>query len=176
MYSAIIRKLRPLLGSRLNMLGAVAALTLILAGAALAAHPKAGSKYAGFTSAPKVNGFRAPVSFKVSSSGNKLLSFKYGNTGCPSMTTPPGNPYLKSNSITTVGTIHVSSTGTFSIKNLKTTSTSNKTTFFTISSVTGKFKTAKTATGRIKFSNGFNAPGFTHSCETFTVTFTATTK
>jgi hypothetical protein len=175
MYSAIIRKLRPLLGSRLNMLGTVAALTLILilAGAALAAHPKAGSKYAGFTSAPKVNGFRAPVSFKVSSSGSKLLSFKYGNTGCPSQTTPAGNPYLKSGSLTTVGTIQVASAGTFSVKNLKT-STGPAT--YTISSVTGKFKSAKTATGSIKISNWFSVPGNTHSCGSASVTFTATTK
>jgi hypothetical protein len=46
-----------------------------------------------------------------------------------------------------------------------------------ISSVTGKFKTAKTATGSIKFANWFSVPGNTHSCGPATsVTFTATTK
>jgi hypothetical protein len=172
MRAGIIRELYILRRSSFGLLCAVAALSLLLAAAALAAHPKAG-KYSGFTSTPKINGFRAPVSFKVSSSGSKLLSFKYGNTGCPSQTTPAGNPYLKSASLTTVGTIQVSSAGTFSVKNLKT-STGPAT--YTISSVTGKFKSAKTATGSIKISNWFSVPGNTHSCGSSSVTFTATTK
>jgi hypothetical protein len=80
-----------------------------------------------------------------------------------------------------LGTIHVSLAGTFSIKKLKTTtSTSNvpggKQTDYTISSIRGKFKNAKTATGSITYSNGFSAPGITHSCGSSTVTFKATTK
>jgi len=174
MRTAIIRELHILRRSSFGLLCAVAALSLLLAAAALAAHPKAGKKYSGSTSAPKMNGFRAPVSFKVSSSGGRLLSFKYGNTGCPSQTKPAGNPYLKSAALTTVGTIHVSSAGTFSVKNLKT-STGPAT--YTISSVTGKFKSAKTATGSIKISNWFSVPGNTHSCgPTSSVRFTATTK
>jgi hypothetical protein len=176
MRGATIRRSHILRRSLLVLLGAIAALTVVLAAAALAAHPKAGKKYSGFTSAAKVNGFRAPVSFKVSSSGGKLLSFKYGHAGCATMgPQPPGNPYLKSGALANVGTVHVSSTGAFSIKNVKTTTGSNPT-FFTISSVTGKFKAAKTATGSITYSTGFTAPGITHTCVTSTVTFTATVK
>jgi hypothetical protein len=155
-----------------RVLCGVAALSLILAATALAASPKAGSRYSGFTSAPKINGFQAPVSFKVSSPAGKLLSFKYGNTGCPTQSAP-GNPYLKSNALTTVGTIPVSSTGTFSAKNVKTTTSSAT---YVISSVAGKFKSRTTATGSIKINNWFSVPGNTHSCGSSTVTFTATTK
>jgi len=159
------------------VLAATAALlALAICATALAAHPKAGKTYSGHTSAAKVNGFSAPVSFKVSSSGGKLLSFKYGHGGCATMgAQPPGNPYLKSGAIANVGTVHVSSTGAFSVKKVKTTTGSNPT-FFTISSVSGKFKAAKTATGSITYSTGFTAPGITHTCVTSTVTFTATTK
>jgi hypothetical protein len=173
MFTAIFRKLHPRLGSPLKLLCVVAALTLVLAAAALAAHPTAGRKYTGFTSVAKVNGFRAPVSFTVSSSGSKLLSFKYGNLGCPSQSGPTGDPYTGGHAaITTVGMIHVSSAGTFSVKNLK----SGSSPTYTISSVTGKFKTAKTATGSIKLVNWFSVPGNTHRCGSSSATFTATTK
>ncbi len=172
MFTAITRKLHPRFGSPLHLLCVVGALTLVLAAAALAANLGAGGKYKGFTSAAKVNGFRAPVSFAVSSSGSKLLSFKYGNLGCPSQTGPTGDPYTGAHAaITTVGTIMVTS-GTFSVKNLKSGSTPE----YVISSVTVKFKTAKKATGSIKYANWFSVPGNTHSCgPATTVTFTATT-
>ena len=174
MFTTIIRKRHLRLGAPLKPLCVAAALSLVLAAAALAAHPTAAGKYTGFTSAAKVNGFRAPVSFTVSSSGSKVLSFRYGNLGCPSQTTPPGNRYRGAHAaITAVGTIDVSSAGTFSVKNLKSGSSPE----YVISSVTGKFKAAKTATGSIKFANWFSVPGNTHSCgPATTVTFTATTK
>jgi hypothetical protein len=58
------------------------ALLLAMVGTALAAHPKAGKTYKGVTSAHSINGFKAPVTFKVSSNGKTLLGFKYGNLGC----------------------------------------------------------------------------------------------
>lgn len=151
---------------------------LLLATGALAARPTSGKTYSGYTSSPKFNGFSAPVSFKVSSSASKLLSFKYGNTGCPAAgPTPSGNPYLKSANLQIVASIPVSSTGTFSIKNAKTTRTTKGTSFYTITSVTGTFKSAQSASGSITYTNGFSAPGFTHQCGTPTmVTFTATAK
>ncbi len=85
---------------------------------------------------------------------------------------PVANPYLKSGAFIKVGTIHVSSAGTFSVKDLK----SGSSPTYTISTVTGKFKTAKTATGSIKYGNWFSVPGNTHSCGSASVTFTATTK
>ena len=179
MYSAITCKLHPLLRSRLNVLCVVAALTLIVAAAALAAHPKAGSKYSGFSSAAKVNSFRAPVSFKVSSGGTRLLVFKYGDVGCIPGGTITGNPYNSASGVIKVGTIAVSGTGSFSVKKAKSTYVNSTagTTDVTKSTVTGKFKTAKTATGTITFTQHMTGPGgFAKSCGPIHLTFKATTK
>src|ERR1019366_512537 len=69
-----------------------AALSLLLAVSALAARPKAGRTYRGFTSAGASNGFKAPVSFKVSSDGKRLLGFVWYGFGCMGGG-GPGNPY-----------------------------------------------------------------------------------
>jgi hypothetical protein len=77
-------------------------------------------QYSGHTSAAKINGFRAPVSFKIASNGKKLLVFQYGNTGC--FVSPiTGNPYASASGILRVGTIALASNGTFSVKNVKST-------------------------------------------------------
>jgi len=170
------------LRSRLTVLGAVAGLSLALAAVALAVAPKAGAKYTGFTSAPTANGFKAPVSFTVAHSGGNVLSFTYGDTGCPGGTLPAGNPYLQSADNVKVGAIHLTKAGVFSVKNVKrTTSTiavqGGEQVNYTISTVKGKFTTKKIATGTITFTNGFTVPGFSHVCgDPITQTFKATTK
>ncbi len=62
---------------RILSVGLAAGLSAALVVSALAAHPKAGKPYAGFTSGNAFNGFKPPVSFKVSSNGKQLLRFKY---------------------------------------------------------------------------------------------------
>ena len=163
--------------SRTMIAGIVAALGLVLTAGALAAHPKAGKTYSGFSSAAKVNGFSAPVSFKVSSNGTKLLGFQYGNGGClPVQTVPPGNPYSKASGILKVGTIAVSANGSFSVQNAKFTYVKFTTTT-TKSTVAGKFKTAKSATGTIRFTQHVTGPGgFNRTCGPVHLTFSATIK
>jgi hypothetical protein len=155
---------------------------LLLATGALAAHPKAGKTYSGYNSAAKVNGFRAPVSFKVSSNGTKLLGFQYGTVGCfPTQHVPHGNPYTKASSKAStnikVGTIAVSGNGSFSVKNAKYV-VKQVLTETTTSTVTGKFSTAKAASSTITISQTLTGPHFPpgHKCGPFHLTFTATTK
>jgi len=157
---------------------AVAIATLLSAGVALAASPKPGKQYSGTTSAQKVNGYSAPLSFKVSKSGKQLQGFQYADEGCfPTMTQPSGNPFTSAGSVHSLGTIGVAG-GKFSVKNVKTTLSLKipggtlKT--VTTSAVKGKFTSAIKATGTITFSQTQTAPGLNHSCGPTTRTFTAT--
>lgn len=154
---------------------------LALAGSSLAAttvHPKAGRKYTGFTSEKKVNGFGAPVSFKVSRKGTSLLSFTYSTLGCfGSGGIPAGvDPFAQPSTIHKLGSIKVSSKGTFSAKNVVTGFASFGQRTFTTSTVTGKFKNPKTAIGTIKFTQSFRSQVGMGHCGPAKRTFTATTK
>lgn len=160
----------------LVLAAAAALLMLAMCATALAARPKAGKTYSGYTSAPKINGFRAPVSFKVSSKGTSLLGFRYGEVGCIPGGAISGNPYNNASGVIKVGTIAVSGKGGFSVKNAKFTRVMT-TTDVTTSTVTGKFKTTKTATGTITFTQHLTGPGgFSKSCGPVHLTFNATTK
>jgi hypothetical protein len=150
------------------------ALSLLLAVSALAAHPKAGKPYAGFTSGSAFNGFKPPVSFKVSSNGKQLLGFKYSAGDCGGMG-GPGDPWPNPEFVRKVGTITVDSKGDFSVKNAKSTATlqgSNPPmTKYSSTTITGSFKTAKNATGTIKLSVTIGS----HSCPTQKLSFSAGT-
>ena len=154
----------------LRNLIAVVLIMLLTAAVALAAAPKAGKTYSGTISASKVNGFSAPVSFKVSSNGKQLQKFQYANRCFASSGKPVGDPYKTE--VISVGKIAVSG-GKFSVKNVKTTSKLVTTT----SSVKGKFTSATKATGTIKFTQHgtFGPPGGI-TCGPVTLKFTATTK
>ena len=133
----------------------VAALSLLLAVGAFAAHPKAGKTYTGFVAGVTSNGFKAPVSFKVSSDGKRLLAFKWAYFGCFGGGGPPGvNPFTDPYNIVKVGTISVSSSGKFSVKNVKWTAAGahGAPTKVTFSTISGRFTTAKKATGTIVFT------------------------
>lgn len=155
------------------------ALSVLVVSAALAAHPKAGKTYTG--SIPKMvfNGFKAPVSFKVSSTGKKLLRFKYASGDCGGMG-GPGDPWTNPMFQRKVGTIKVNSKGNFSIKNAKWSvavpGTSPAVTKVIYSTVNGRFKTAKKATGTIKMQVKMVQAGSTNSCPVSKLSFTATTK
>jgi hypothetical protein len=132
---------------------AVGALTLT--GTALAAHPKSAKKYGGSTSAAKLNGFAPKVTFKTSKDTKKLFNFTYQSTGCygsGGQLTPGVNYLTKPWNLHDLGTIAVSSKGTFSRKNVTTTYTSGAQRTATTSSVTGHFKNASTAVGTITFT------------------------
>jgi hypothetical protein len=159
----------------------VAALTfsvvLTLSVAALAANPKAGKKYAGFTAEPKIEGFGAPVSFKVSANGAKLLNFQYGSLGCfgAGGFRPGVNPFTQFGGIKRLGTVTVSKNGHFSITNAKSTYNSAKFKFsiVTTSQVTGQFVTSKRATGTIRFTQADHQGSKTTNCGPASIAFTA---
>jgi hypothetical protein len=88
-----------------------------------------------------------------------------------------GNPYNNASNITKVGTIAVSANGSFSVKNVKSTYVFTKASLTQVitTMVTGKFETARSASGTITFTEKWTAPGLNHSCPAH-LTFTATTK
>lgn len=137
---------------RILIAALAAALGLALAVGALAALPTPGKTFTGFTSVPPYRGFKAAVSFKVSTSGRQLLGFKWAAGGCIGMG-GPGNAYADPYNNYLVGTIPVSATGTFSVKNVPSITRGHgapiKT---TTSTVSGRFTTAKTATGTINYT------------------------
>jgi hypothetical protein len=156
-----------------SLVGAALAVLIIVAVAAsaLAALPRKGAKYSGTLikyAAGKFTGpiiwgkFHAPVSFTVSSSGTKLLSFKYGYTGCFGFGGVPTTTdiYTHYGDLHTVGTVAVAAKGSFKVTGAKSTHKAsggtgkNKftTDLTTTSSLTGKFTTAKNATGTITFT------------------------
>lgn len=156
---------------RLPIVALAAALSLLLAVGALAAQPSPGKTYTGFTSVGPYNGFRATVSFKVSSDGKNVLAFKWQAGGCIGMG-GPGNAYADPYNNYLIGTIPISATGTFSIANAKWTSNHHPPAKTTLSTVNGQFTTAKTATGTIHYTQTL-ADG-TGPCSGHT-TFTAKT-
>jgi hypothetical protein len=159
---------------RILIAALAAALSLLLAVSAFAAHPKAGKSYRGFTSAGAFNGFKPPVSFKVSSDGKLLLGFKYSAGDCGGMG-GPGDPWTTPEFVRKVGKIKVDSKGNFSVKNANwkvVISGSNPpVTKYSSTTVSGSFKTAKKATGTIKL----NVKIGSRSCPSEKVSFTATT-
>lgn len=158
-----------------------------VAATALAASPKKGAKFKGTLAYSgtqvKVGKFSAPVSFKVSSSGKKVLGFKYGDLGCfgyGGLGTK--NPFTLPGVTKHFGAIAVSSSGRFSASATKSTHKSSGGTgknkyndsVTTTSSLTGRFTGAKKATGTITFSqtdiyNGHKPA----TCGPVTLTFSA---
>jgi hypothetical protein len=162
--------------ARTLAVAAVGALTIT--GTALAAHPKSSKKYGGSTSAAKLNGFSPKVTFKTSKDGKKLVKFTYQSTGCfgsGGQLTPGVNYLAKPWNLHDLGTIGVSSKGTFSRKNIKTTYAVSGQTTTTTSSVDGHFKNASTAVGTITFTQSFTQKGVppTKPCGPAKITFTA---
>jgi hypothetical protein len=172
--------------SRRKAIGAAllgGALALAVAATAFAAHPKSGKSYSGFTSAPSLVGFRAPVTFQVSSSGAKLVKFTYGSLSCfgGGGFQQGVNPYTGVTLIK-VGTIAVSTSGKFSVNKAKSTfhfhSGSISGTTTTTSVIGGRFTDPNTATGTIRFSQvakQSNLPQ-SSSCHSVKRSFTAKLK
>ncbi|MEA2198257.1 MAG: hypothetical protein QOJ25_2308 [Solirubrobacteraceae bacterium] len=186
----------PIEGTALRVqrsLVAAAVALLIMAAVAVAAAPRKGAKFKGTLltyksgkfSGPVVSGkFHAPVSFKVSSTGTRVLVFKYGYTGCfGSGGFGTHNPYTFPGEIKTFGPISVSATGSFSAPATKVSHTTTGTnagtkftsTLSTTSSLTGRFTSATKASGTITFTqksiyNG-GKPG---TCGPVSLTFSAT--
>jgi hypothetical protein len=128
------------------------ALSLALVGSGSAAVPKAGKLYTGTLATSSYHGFTPSVGFTASRNGRQLLLFKWVGGGCTGLG-GPGNAYASPEMNYKVGTINVSRTGSFSVKNVKTKVTiSPGVTKTTISTVKGHFKNATTAIGTIYFT------------------------
>jgi hypothetical protein len=180
-----------------SLVGAVLAVLVVLAigvATALAAAPKKGAKFKGTlvdllyngTSSPiKIGKFRAPVSFKVSSTGTQVMAFTYSDGGCfGGGGFGNHNPYTFPGDAKRFGALTVSAAGAFSASGSKSTHKSsggtgrNKFTsiVITTSSLAGRFATPKKATGSITFSQSdvYNGHKPT-TCGPVTATFTAKT-
>lgn len=168
------------IGTRAGVVLASGAVALVVAGTAIAAHPKPGKTFSGTTSAKALNGFKPAVTFKTASSGTRILKFAFQSTGCfgSGGALQPGVNYLaKPWNVHVLGTIKVSSDGKFSVKNAKSRYGVQNQTTLTTASVSGKFTNAKTATGTITYSQSFSQPGVTGSnCGPVKLTFKATAK
>lgn len=172
-----------------TLVGAALAALIILAVAAvaLAASPKKGAKFKGTLSSSagplKYGKYSDPVTFKVSSSGTKLLSFTWGTLGCFGSGGPvTSNPYLSKYASQHFGAISVSASGSFSAPAKKSTykvsggSGSSKYTSITTttSSLTGRFTRPKVASGTITFSQSAVYNGHKPTtCGPSVLTFTA---
>jgi hypothetical protein len=164
---------------RNRTLAAAAVGALTITGTALAAHPKSSTKYGGPTSAAKFNGFRSQVTFKVSSNGKQLKNFTYQSVGCYGSGGPltKGVNYLaKAWNVHKLGTVNVAGSGSFYKHHVITRYVTGGQTTTTISTVSGAFKKAGTATGTIRFSQSVVTKGApaVKPCGPVTVKFTAT--
>lgn len=171
---------RPFTHPRSIILGATAGLLVLgTCATALAVLPVSGKTYSGYTSLPRINGHRGPVSFSVSSNGSSLLAFRYGTVGCTPVSSFSGNPYTSAANIIKVGTITMSGSGSFSATNTKSMYLNSKTgkKYVTISTIAGKFNTGNSAAGTITFSQKIaGRGGASKSCGPYAIHFTATTK
>jgi hypothetical protein len=163
-----------------------------VAATALAASPKKGAKFKGTlidfktgtdTGPIKYGKFRAPVSFKVSSSGTQILGFNYGYSGCfGAGGFGNRNPYTFRGEIKRFGSIAVSATGSFSAPATKSIDKASGGTgkakftskVTTTSSLTGKFSSPTKASGSIVFTQQdiYNG-GKPTTCGPVTLTFSA---
>jgi hypothetical protein len=154
-----------------------AAVCLLVAAVALAATPIAGKTYTGLTSGRAVNGWKPSVRFKVSSNGKQLLGFDWHGAcvrhGPPPPNMPPG--WIDPSFVHPVGTLNVDSSGAFAVKNAKQTENYGPHGGeLNTSTVTGVFKTAKTATGTIKYTQkDYTVKGRVLGTCSRTVSFTA---
>ena len=136
---------------RIAIVALAVTLSLAVAVGALAALPTPGKAFTGFMSVGPYRGFKAKVSFKVSSNGKQVLAFNWQAGGCIGMG-GPGNAYADPYNNYRVATIPVSATSTFSVANAKWTSSHHSPAKTTIFTVNGRFTTAKTATGTIHYT------------------------
>jgi hypothetical protein len=155
---------------------AVVATAALLASSAVAlgALPKHGASFKGKINGAVINGFVAPVSFKVASNGKSLTGFQYSSFGCfgAGGFRPGIDYYTQPDAIIKVGTVKVTANGHFSVTGATFSHTSFGNKFTTTTNVTGVFTKSKAAKGTIVLSQ--KATGkFNSTCGPGTITFTA---
>jgi hypothetical protein len=144
----------------------------LAAGAALAAKPKPRAHFTGHTNAAAIGGFLAPVKFTVSADGRWLSNFTFGTFGCfgAGGFRPAVNPYT-GNSLLHVAKVKVSASGEMFQKATSSYTVQGQTTM-TMLTISGRFPTAKKASGTITFSQVVSGTVQT-SCGPANRTFTA---
>ncbi|HEX5224155.1 MAG TPA: hypothetical protein VFW29_03395, partial [Solirubrobacteraceae bacterium] len=125
----------------------------------------------GHLSTAPVEGFTAPVKFKVAANGKQLEDFTYGSFGCfgAGGFRPGVNPY-KGNSLVKLGALKVAGNGRFAQTKTAGYTVQGQTTSFTVS-VSGHFTKHTRATGTIKFTESNSVTP--SKCTSDTLTFTA---
>jgi hypothetical protein len=169
--------------TRTALRGTVALLTsavlvcaLLLAATALAAKPKKNAHFGGHTSAPAIEGFRAPVTFTVAPNGVGLNRFTFGSIGCfGSGGFRPGVSPYKGNSLIDAGKLRVPANGKFSDTALAGYTIAGQTTTTKIT-ISGKFATPKSVSGTITFSQMVVGGGVNSECGPAKLTFSASAK
>lgn len=163
--------------SRVARRGIVALLAgvalLVTAAAAIAAHPKKGSHFAGATSESPVNGFKAPVTFAVSANGTTLTKFAYSTFGCfgAGGFRPGIDYYTQPSAIVKAGTVKVAGSGHFSVTGAVFVYSSHGVTTTTTTKVTGAFASSRAASGTITFTQK-DTGTFTSNCGPAKIQFT----
>jgi hypothetical protein len=155
-----------------GLLVGLAALTT--AAAAIAAHPKKGSHFAGTDSAAPINGFKAPVTFTVSPNGKTLSRFAYATLGCfgAGGYQPGVDYYTQPSAIIKVGTVKVSGSGRLSVSGHVFVYSSHGVKTTTTTKVSGSFTKSTAASGSITFSQK-DTGAYRSSCGPATLRFTA---
>ncbi len=149
--------------TRLRSIGALAigvgALTFVTA--APAAGPKRGAAFRGTTSAPPIEGFHAPVTFKVAANGLSLHNFTYGSFGCFGVGgfRPGVNPYTGT-SLIDAGKVEVSAGGHIDAHALSGYSVDGQSTLTRIT-VVARFVSPRSLSGTITYSQ--TVTGTVHS-------------
>lgn len=144
---------------------------LALCATALAAKPKKNARFSGTLKTTIVEGFRAPVTFKVSGDGKQLQNFTFGSFGCfgAGGFRPGVNPYT-GHSLINVGTLKLAKNGQFSQTKPSSYTVSGQTTSFTVK-VSGRFSTRTSAIGTIQFTESVSGgPG---KCTSLPLAFSA---
>lgn len=162
-------------GSRRGIVALLVAVAVLTsAAAAIAAHPKKGSHFAGTTSASAVNGFKAPVTFAISSTGKTLTKFAYSTFGCfgAGGFRPGIDYYTQPGAIINVGKVTVSRSGHFSVTGAVSVYSSHGVTTTTTTKVSGSFTSSRAAHGTIAFTQK-DTGTFNSSCGPGTLSFTA---
>ncbi len=162
---------------RIALLAAlVLASALLLAAVALAAKPKKNAQFAGHTSTPPVEGFRAPVKFKVAPDSASLSNFTFGSFGCFGVGgfRPNVNPYT-GESLIDAGRLKVAANGKFSDKALSGYTVAGQKTSTTMT-ISGSFSTPKKVSGAITFSQVVKGAGVNSKCGPATISFSASAR
>ena len=167
----------PHVGAHRGRIAAALAATALLASsaAALGALPKHGASFKGKIDRVVLNGFIAPVSFKVAADGKSLTGFRYSTLGCfGAGGFRPGVDYFtQPGAIIKVGTVKVTKGGHFSVTGAVSSTTSFGNKFTTTTNVSGVFTKSKAAKGTIVLSQKVTGK-FSSTCGPSSITFTAT--